>query len=306
MPGTAIAPAIAIIRVNRCTVAGLTFNASATAATTVNVPFLPYELPALTLNMGASEGNMVNVGDATHDAAAFEGNVTITGTTALTVNDTAVETNKTVTIANTDLSYGITPDFSYATATLLSLTYNASTTNLGKSFSSGIDFDVTGRVNTPIGRLTSNVRATYMLNDKQQLLAGGEYFSTIADNHPSIGDVTFRWKGQWTNTLQTGNWAHAANINFQSGYKDFPTEVENLANGETEVVRLKVKPYVTLDWQTAYTWNKQLTLSLGIKNVFDKEPPLSLRVKGGHMLGFDYRYYSPIGRTFQARASYDF
>jgi len=186
------------------------------------------------------------------------------------------------------------------------LAYNASTTNLGKSFSSGIDFDVTGRVNTPIGRLTSNVRATYMLNDKQQLLAGGEYFSTIADNHPSIGDVTFRWKGQWTNTLQTGNWVHAANINFQSGYKDFPTEVENLANGETEVVRLKVKPYVTLDWQTAYTWNKQLTLSLGIKNVFDKEPPLSLRVKGGHMLGFDYRYYSPIGRTFQARASYDF
>ncbi|WP_431260053.1 TonB-dependent receptor [Roseateles chitinivorans] len=187
------------------------------------------------------------------------------------------------------------------------LAYNGSTTNLGKSFNSGVDFDVTGRFSTPFGRLTSNVRATYMLTSKNQLLPGEEYFSTIADNHPSIGEVTFRWKGQWTNTLVAGNWAHTANINFQSGYKDFPTTLDSddgtLVN---EVVRLKVKPYTTLDWQTAYTWNKQLTVALGIKNVFDKDPPLSLRANGGHMLGFDYRYYSPMGRTFQVKASYDF
>jgi iron complex outermembrane receptor protein len=145
-----------------------------------------------------------------------------------------------------------------------------------------------------------------MLDRKVQLLANGEYFSDVGDNQASLGTVTFRWKGQWTNTLQHGNWAHAANINFQSGYKDFETEVENLATGAAENVRLKVKPYVTLDWQTAYTWNKQLTVALGIKNVFDKEPPLSLRANGGHMLGFDYRYYSPMGRTVQVKASYDF
>jgi len=191
------------------------------------------------------------------------------------------------------------------------LAYNASQTNLGKSYSSGIDLDATARFNTPLGKLTSNLRATYMLRDKQQLLANGEYFSTIADNHPSIGEVTFRWKGQLANTLQSGRWTHAANVNFQSGYKDFPAEVyginaDGTYNGDDRVVRLKVKPYVTLDWQTAYAWNKQLTLTAGIKNVFDKAPPLSLRANGGHMLGFDYRYYSPLGRTLQARASYDF
>lgn len=186
------------------------------------------------------------------------------------------------------------------------LAYNASTTNLGKSYSTGIDFDVTGRVNTPIGRLTSNLRATYMLDRKVQLLANGEYFSDVGENQASLGTVTFRWKGQWTNTLQQGNWVHAANINFQSGYKDFETEVTNVGTGADEFVRLKVKPYVTLDWQTAYTWNKQLTVALGVKNVFDKAPPLSLRANGGHMLGFDYRYYSPMGRTVQVKASYDF
>lgn len=185
------------------------------------------------------------------------------------------------------------------------LAYNASTTNLGKSFNSGIDFDVTGRTNTPIGKLTSNLRATYMLRSKRQLLAGGSYYTTIGDNNPSIGEVTFRWKGQWTNTLQYGNWVHSANVNFQSGYKDFPAEVVD-QDGNDATVRLKVKTYATLDWQTAYTWNKQLTVALGVRNVFDKEPPLSLRGNGGHMLGFDYRYYSPLGRTFQVKASYDF
>ncbi|QPF76000.1 TonB-dependent receptor [Roseateles sp. DAIF2] len=191
------------------------------------------------------------------------------------------------------------------------LAYNASQTNLGKSYTSGIDFDATARFDTPLGKLTSNLRATYMLRSKKQLLAGGEYFSTVADNHPSIGDVTFRWKGQLTNTLQSGRWIHAANINFQSGYKDFPTDVYGIDangnyNGDDRTVRLKVKPYATLDWQTTYAWNKQLTLTGGVKNVFDKEPPLSLRAKGGHMLGFDYRYYSPLGRTLQVKASYDF
>ena len=191
------------------------------------------------------------------------------------------------------------------------LAYNASTTNLGKSYNSGIDFDATARFVTPVGRVTSNLRATYMLRNKEQLLPGGEYFSTLADNHPSIGEVTFRWKGQLTNTLQTGRWTHAANINFQSGYKDFPTAVSGIDadgsyNGDDRKVRLKVKPYVTLDWQTAFAWTKQLTMTAGVKNVFDKEPPLSLRANGGHMLGFDYRYYSPLGRTVQVKASYDF
>jgi iron complex outermembrane receptor protein len=191
------------------------------------------------------------------------------------------------------------------------LAYNASQTNLGKSYTSGIDFDATARFDTPLGKLTSNLRATYMLRSKKQLLAGGEYFSTVSDNHPSIGEVTFRWKGQLTNTLQSGAWTHAANVNFQSGYKDFPTEVYGIDasgnyNGDDRVVRLKVKPYITLDWQTAYAWNKQLTLTAGVKNLLDKDPPLSLRAKGGHMLGFDYRYYSPLGRTLQVKASYDF
>ncbi len=190
------------------------------------------------------------------------------------------------------------------------LAYNASTTNLGKSYSSGIDFDISGRVATPVGPLTSSLRATYMLRDEKQLLKDGPYFSTLGDNNPSIGEVSFRWKGTWSNTLQTGKWTHTANINFLSGYTDFPADVYELDAGGSivgaDTVRLKIKSYTTLDLQTSYAFNKALMLTFGIKNVFDKDPPLSLRTSGAHMLGFDYRYYSPLGRTFQARLNYAF
>lgn len=191
------------------------------------------------------------------------------------------------------------------------LAYNASTTNLGNSYHSGVDVDVSSRVNTGIGRLTSNLRATYMIRSVEQLVAGQEYFSTVGDNNPSIGSVMFRWRGTWGNTLQMGRWAHTLNVNFQSGYKDYPGDVygkdsDGSYNGDDRTIRLDIKKYYTLDWQTEFQMNKALKMSVGVKNLLNEKPPLSLRNNGGHMLGFDYRYFNPLGRTFQARASYDF
>lgn len=190
------------------------------------------------------------------------------------------------------------------------LAFNSSTTNLGKQFVSGIDFDVASRFQTPLGPLQSTLRATYMLRSELQLLPNGPYFSDVGQHNPSLGTVAFRLKGQLSNTLRTGNWAHTVNLNLQSGYKDVPTEVyETDANGAiigVEEVSLNVKRYFTVDLQTSYSFNKQFMLTLGVQNVGDIAPPRSLRTNGGHMLGFDYRYYNPLGRTFQAKLNFAF
>jgi iron complex outermembrane receptor protein len=56
---------------------------------------------------------------------------------------------------------------------------------------------------------------------------------------------------------------------------------------------------MTFDWQTKWDMSKMLALTVGVKNLFDRDPPLSLRVNGaGHQLGYDPRYASPYGRTF--------
>jgi iron complex outermembrane receptor protein len=190
------------------------------------------------------------------------------------------------------------------------LAYNSSTTNLGKQFVSGIDFDIASRFDTGLGPLQSALRMTYMLRNDQQLLPNGEYYSDLGENHPSLGSVTFRIKGIWSNTLRSGNWTHTANVNFQSGYLDTPADVYELDDTgaiiAADTVRLKIKPYATLDWQTSYAFNKQMMLTVGVKNVANSPPPLSLRTSGGHMLGFDYRYYNPLGRTYQAKLNVSF
>ena len=70
---------------------------------------------------------------------------------------------------------------------------------------------------------------------------------------------------------------------------------------------LRVKEYYTFDWQTQYNFTKDVKLTAGITNLFDKDPPLSLQAGGGgNQIGYDGRYTDPIGRAFYARAAYKF
>jgi iron complex outermembrane receptor protein len=45
---------------------------------------------------------------------------------------------------------------------------------------------------------------------------------------------------------------------------------------------------------------------LGIKNLMDKEPPLSLRTSSGDQVGYDPRYADTMGRTLYLNSSYTF
>lgn len=191
------------------------------------------------------------------------------------------------------------------------LAYNSSTTNLGKEFVSGIDFEAIGRTNIAIGTWTSALRATYMLRHDKQLLENGAYYSPLGKNDASLAEVSFRWKATFSNSIKSGPWTHALNVNYMSGYQDYPTEVDEIdANGNftgnTREVTLAVDDYVTFDWQTGYDISKSLSVSFGIRNLLNEDPPLSLRTSGGHMLGFDYRYTNPVGRAYQAKLNYTF
>lgn len=194
------------------------------------------------------------------------------------------------------------------------LAYNQTNLNLGKQYSTGIDFNILGRLKTDAGDLTTQLLATYMLREDQQLVPDGEYYSAIGNNNPSLGVVTFRWQGRLTTALRTGNWQHALTANFKSGYKDAAAEVELLdeddnPTGEFETITRRIGTYVSFDWQTQWNVLKQLQLTGGILNIFDRDPPLSLANGGngkGQMFGYDDRYYDVRGRTLYLNASYKF
>ncbi|MCW7541755.1 TonB-dependent receptor [Aquabacterium sp. A7-Y] len=195
------------------------------------------------------------------------------------------------------------------------LAFLANNDNLGEGRERGIDFDVQGRLSTPAGRLNSKFIATYMLQDKYQLLKDGPYYSNLG-RYGESGGVVFRWIGRWINTLQAGDFAHTLTLHFRSGFTDQPYRAEDRRieqldeNGRSlgfVDMQRRVKRHITFDWQTAWTVNKQFHLVGGILNVADTDPPLSINTSdGGHMIGYDDRYYDARGRTFYLNAAYSF
>jgi iron complex outermembrane receptor protein len=192
------------------------------------------------------------------------------------------------------------------------LAFLANNQNTGKSYSTGIDYEVVGRYRSPIGQLTSRLNVTRMLREDQQLQKDGEYYSAIG-NFAELGGVTFRTQGTWANTLKTGNWTNTLTVTFKSGYLDQLTTVSVLdgAGNVTgqEDIRKNVGFFSTLDWQTLWNISGRWSLTAGVLNLTDKSPPFVPSTSGnnrGQQFGYDDRYYDPRGRTAYLNGSFKF
>nr|WP_274517331.1 TonB-dependent receptor [Chromobacterium haemolyticum] len=53
----------------------------------------------------------------------------------------------------------------------------------------------------------------------------------------------------------------------------------------------------------SYVWDKRLTITAGIRNLFDQEPPFSNQTKT-FQYGFDPVVADPVGRAYFLKASY--
>jgi iron complex outermembrane receptor protein len=185
--------------------------------------------------------------------------------------------------------------------------------NLGNSFSTGLDLTASLRSKTQFGELTSQLNVTYMIRESQQLLKDGAYYSAIGVNSDDLGVITFRYQGSLRTSLKTGNWVNTLGVNFKSGFVDTETAVDVLDGAGnvtgSEKVKLKAGSYATFDWQTKWQAMKNLSLTLGVVNLADKSPPLTLSTGGsnkGQQFGYDDRYYDPRGRTIYGNVSVSF
>ncbi len=178
--------------------------------------------------------------------------------------------------------------------------------NMGKERYRGIDFDAKMSFNTGIGRLTSALNWTHLLSYEYQRIKDGPWFSNV--NVYNDGAVTFRNILRLTNVLKTGAFENTLTLNHKSGYLDQPCDAANCglvrlanANGTAgavvDMLDHRVASYTTVDWQGRYEFNKTLTFTLGVFNLFDRNPPLSIKTSGGHQLGYDNRYTDARGRT---------
>lgn len=173
--------------------------------------------------------------------------------------------------------------------------------NLGDMKVNGIDLSMQLRSDaTPYGRFTLGLQGTYLTKWEQQLEKNGEFFSSLGIYSHENNFPAPRYK----QVVQAG-WmyeAWSANLanRFTSGYWD-----QNLTEFGGDYDFNKVGKYSI--WDLTGTWQgiKGLTITAGVLNLFDEDPPFSNQ-GATFQVQYDPRFSSPLGRQWVARVAYQF
>ncbi|MGK5053889.1 TonB-dependent receptor [Janthinobacterium sp. RB2P8] len=179
--------------------------------------------------------------------------------------------------------------------------------NIGKKEYRGIDWDLSANHKFDFGKLTAQLSGTHMLHANYTKAGSNNVFTSNMDFFGDTNEVTFRNLMKLTTTLDTGRLSNTVTVNYRNGYTDAAATVYDVAAAkEVKDFRLQVPSYTTFDWQARFAFDKQTTIRAGIKNLFDRAPPLSLRSSSGHQVGFDPRYADPMMRSFYITGNYKF
>ncbi|MGH7486007.1 MAG: TonB-dependent receptor domain-containing protein, partial [bacterium] len=185
---------------------------------------------------------------------------------------------------------------------------NQTDLNFGETKIRGLDVDL--KVTYPVkdwGTFKLALNGTYFDQYEAQNL-DGTFFSINGKVSPitnGAGGVIPRWHHYLSLYWNRGPWDVVVAQNFQVGYEDIPGTFEDPSDPAFKPRR--VGAYETYDLQGSYTGFKNLKLALGIKNIFNRDPPYSNA--GGQnyfQAGYDPGYADPRGQFVYGTVTYTF
>jgi iron complex outermembrane receptor protein len=179
--------------------------------------------------------------------------------------------------------------------------------NLGDLAASGVEINAHWR--SPeffFGRVTTNLTGTYMDRFDQTLPDGTVEGSVAATVNPATGailtaigndgGVIMRWRHNLEIVLEKQDWSFSLLQHFQLGYGDV---LDNFGNPHN------VGSYATWDAQYTLRPTKEFKFGIGVKNLFDLNPP---SIGNGEFFqsGYDPTYYDPRARFVYVTLDYKF
>jgi iron complex outermembrane receptor protein len=170
--------------------------------------------------------------------------------------------------------------------------------NLGATHIEGIDVEAHYKF-APMryGRLRLDISGTYYSRyDLQNIDKSYSGIVSNSFNSPVVGVIP-RWKHYATLTWDSGPWSARVANTYQSSYADFQTDV----NGDQRTV----SSMSLWDLQGEYTGLKNFTFTLGVKNVFDTNPPATNQ-QNTFQIGYDPSYYDARARFVYGMVRYAF
>jgi iron complex outermembrane receptor protein len=171
--------------------------------------------------------------------------------------------------------------------------------NFGKTFSSGVDLDVRGRIDAgAYGRMNLGLTMTYALQRKEYDISANQY----RPNRVGLRN-TPRVRATATAAWSLGNWTHTARANYTSKTSLNDSEADAASWDPSNCAR-RLSPGdllcyrdedLRLDVGVRYRGIKNATLALDVGNVMGDEQPVNLRDG-----------WTPRPRTWRVSAEYKF
>ena len=171
--------------------------------------------------------------------------------------------------------------------------------NLGGVHVQGLDMDLQLRgPEENWGRVSFEINGTYYLRYDNQN-TDGTWTGAVGNSFGSpVTGVIPRWKHYATLTWDRGPWSATLAQTYQDSYTD---QNGVFVTGDPRTVGTMS----LFDLSGTYTGFKNTKLTLGVKNLFDKDPPASNQAST-FIGGFDPSYYDPRARFVYGSINYKF
>jgi len=179
--------------------------------------------------------------------------------------------------------------------------------NAGGTTTEGFEFVVRGGLDFGVGRFNAGLDGTLLTKRDEQILPG-----LPAEDRLGVfsfsGELGLRWKHNAFIGYSNDDW----NVTFTQIYRDGydNQQLPGIADGTVmrpNVVE-EVKPYIIYNLQVTFTGIENMRFGVGVKNLFDKDPPFAISYDSSTGGGgsWEPRVADPRGRAFTILAEAKF
>ena len=180
--------------------------------------------------------------------------------------------------------------------------------NAGAAVTRGIEAGVrtSGRVQG--GLWGAGIDGSYLLKKTSRPLPGAPFGESEVGRFLFVGDLGLKWKHTAYASYRKGNWSALLQNIYRHGYQDLV--LPGVASGRVTPAQYdaRVDAYSLFHASATYTGIPNLSLTAGIKNLFDRDPPFAITYDGNTGAGSSWepRVADPRGRSLTLMANYRF
>ena len=180
--------------------------------------------------------------------------------------------------------------------------------NAASSKTRGIDFAASYQASALGGRITTSLSGTKLLSHKEQVYVNAPNIEYVGKWN-NLG-LYLPWRFDASVSYRRENWLVTVSGLYRDSYEDQnrgPTAQGGANYTSNEPFNRTVEAYTTFNLIGTYSGIKGVTLTGGVINLFDRDPPFTWHnVDSSSGAGWDPRVADPRGRTFTVSATWKF